>query len=105
MMLNEIQVADRLGISQGIAPIAIKRRVRKIIEKVGIEPYIIDRAWLIPEEMIEVIKIAICPLRSKNVNSRTAQLPKLSGCAVQSRAKRYSEALEKRRNLKQNDLH
>ena len=100
-MLNEIEVAERLDIARHIdepTELKVKRRVRSILRKVGIQPLVLDEGtWLIPEDYIELIKLELCPCTSKN--TRKDRRSTTSG--VQSRAERYLKARKLNQELRQ----
>lgn len=92
-MINEFQIAERLEIFTDLPDLVVKKRIRKIIREVGINPYVPERGtWMIPEEYIEVIKETLCPLKLKRENSKMVRNLQFTGCVAPSREKRFSEA-------------
>lgn len=71
-MIDELGVAERIGLpTSGMSPIAIKRHIRKIYNKLGIRPLHLNRSTqLIQESVIHIIKEELCRLNLPQEKAR-----------------------------------
>lgn len=102
MLLNEIEVAERLKIPvDGLSDSGIKKRVRAVIRKAGVVPYVPERGiWLVSEERIPFIMEKLCPLKSSKGNSKTERDQKLTGYVEPSKELRFSNLQKKLESAK-----
>jgi hypothetical protein len=99
MLLTELDVANKIYAFRDLTDTAKKRRVRGIIRKIGISPYVIDRTWCIPELYLRLIEEEICPLKSQKEKVRTIGMSE-----ARSRGKRSLSQREQLIKLLQTDI-